>query len=434
MSVKIAAVTGSAPRSNMRWWVFLLFMVIITVNYIDRSSLPVALPFITKQQHLSPTVTGVILSAFFWTYAAMQIPSGWLADKIKPRLLTTGSVVGWGLAEALTAVASGAGILMLLRLLLGVFEGPIYPAGAKLNAVWLTSGERARGGTIIDSGAPLGTALGGITMVAFIGWFGSWQLAFVVAGILTILLGLFAGWFIRNTPHEHPMIDPSEASYIEKSLEEENRGVTASSRGNLFRYFKFPSFWAMCIGWLGFDVVFYGLLSWVPTYLTKYRHIPFALSGASVFIIFGSGFVGELVGGQLADAWRRRGGNPNVVLRTLLGIAGAITTISLFLVAYAPTAQRAVMWLAIVLFFLRWAGIYWSIPSILTDGDHAGLLGGAMNFAGNVGGILAPIVVGLILSATHSFVGALLLFAGSGLVWMVSSLIINYSKKLAIVD
>jgi ACS family D-galactonate transporter-like MFS transporter len=363
----------------------------------------------------------------------MQIPSGWLADRLKPRALTTGSTVGWGVVEALTAVASSTGVLLVLRLLLGVFEGPIYPAGAKLNAVWLTQEERGRGGTIIDAGAPLGTAIGGVVIVGLIGWLGSWQAAFIASGVITVILGLMAAWMIRNTPEEHPFPNAAEREYLRKAHEEEDRPVALiPARKNLLKYLPHLSFWTMCLGWLGFDVVFYGLLSWVPFYLTKFRHVPFAVSGVSVFIIFGLGFVGELVGGQLADYWRRKGGRPNTVMRTLLGIAAAITTIAVFLVAYATTAAEAIGLLAIVLFFLRWAGLYWSVPSILTDQSNAGLLGGAMNFVGNIGGIIAPIAVGAILGATHSFFLALMMFAFSGFLWFICSVLMDYSRKLPI--
>lgn len=423
------------PKTAVRWWIFVLMLIIVTINYIDRSSLPIALPLITKQYALNPVVTGVILSAFFWTYAAMQIPSGWLADRLKPRVLAAGSTIGWGIVEALTALATGAGFLIALRLLLGIFEGPIYPAGAKLNAVWLTAAERGRGGTILDAGAPLGTAIGGVVIVALIGWFGSWQAAFVAAGIMTVILGLLAAWFIRNTPAEHPSANAEEVRYLEAAHQEEDAAVVKSrARGNLFKYMKHLSFWTMCLGWLGFDVVFYGLLSWVPFFLTKFRHIPFSVSGLSVFLIFGMGFVGELVGGQLADRWRLRGGTPNVVMRTLLGIAGTITTLAVILVAFTTSAQAAVALLAVVLFFLRWAGLYWSVPSLLTDQEHAGILGGAMNFTGNLGGIIAPIAVGMILGATHSFFLALMMFALAGLLWLVSSLLMDYSRKLPITD
>ncbi|MDA8192959.1 MAG: MFS transporter [Thermaerobacter sp.] len=418
---------------GFRWTLFILFLVIITVNYVDRSAISVALPLIIPQFHLNPLTTGAILSAFFWTYAAMQLPSGWLADRLKPRALTAASTIGWGVVEALTAIASTTGVLVLLRLLLGVFEGPIYPAGAKLNAVWLTKDERARGGTLLDAGAPLGTAIGGVTIVGLIGWLGSWQAAFVVAGVLTTLLGILAAAVIRNHPNEHRRVQPAELAYLTNAHSDEDRGITNNPRrGNLVNYFGYVSFWTMCLGWLGFDVVFYGLLSWVPEYLTKYRHIPFAVSGGAVFIIFGMGFVGELTGGQLADYWLRKSTARNRVLRTLLGLAAAITTVAVFLVAFIPSASAAVALLAVVLFFLRWAGIYWSIPAILTDEAHVGILGGAMNFMGNVGGIVAPFTVGAILTVTHSFFWALMMFAGAGLLWFMCSVIMDYSRKLPI--
>src|SRR5438094_469648 len=99
---------------------------------------------------------------------------------------------------------AGWGALLLARLGLGVAEGPVFPASGKLNAVWLPARERGRGAVLIDGGAPLGTAFGGLIIALLIGVFGSWRTAFVAAGLGTIAAGLFAYWYIRDNPREQP--------------------------------------------------------------------------------------------------------------------------------------------------------------------------------------------------------------------------------------
>ena len=95
----------------------------------------------------------------------------------------------------------------------------------------------------------------------------------------------------------------------------------------------------MCLGWMFFNVTFYGLLTWMPTYLFKVHNLDIKSLGGASFIIFFSGFVGELIGGWIGDRWRSSGGSPNLVYRTLFAIAAIMVTISIFLVAYTSNAD-----------------------------------------------------------------------------------------------
>ena len=143
-------------KTTVRWRIFLLILLIVAINYVDRASLSVAMPAISKEFGIDAAAQGVILSSFFWTYAFMQIPGGWLADRYRPRLIIATATILWGVFQALAALATGWSMLLLARLGLGVAEGPVFPASGKLNAVWLPARERGRGAVLIDGGAPLG--------------------------------------------------------------------------------------------------------------------------------------------------------------------------------------------------------------------------------------------------------------------------------------
>ena len=158
-------------------------LMLIAINYIDRASISVAMPVISKEFDIDLTMQGFILSSFFLTYALMQIPGGMLADRFKPRVVIAAATLGWGFFQAVAAVSFNAWVLVLTRLGLGASEAPIYPAGGKLNAIWMTSNERARGATLLDGGAPLGAALGSLIIAGLIAEFGSWRISFVVAGV-----------------------------------------------------------------------------------------------------------------------------------------------------------------------------------------------------------------------------------------------------------
>jgi ACS family D-galactonate transporter-like MFS transporter len=158
--------------------------------------------------------------------------------------------------------------------------------------------------------------------------------SFVVAGVGTILCGLLAWWYIRNSPAEHPSVNKAEAMHIENAHALEDLNDPPPSGRGVAAYFAYRSVWCMCLGWMFFNTVFYGLLTWMPTYLFKVHGLDIKQLGGALFIMFFAGFVGELVGGQIADMWRARGGEPNTVFRTLFGIAAVVATISIFSVAY----------------------------------------------------------------------------------------------------
>ncbi|WP_020659931.1 MFS transporter [Amycolatopsis benzoatilytica] len=428
---------GSAParRTNVRWTLFVLLLVLVTVNYVDRGSISVALPLIQKEFGLSPSLTGLLLSAFFWSYALMQVPVGWLIDRFGPRKVITASCVGWGTATAASGLTGGFSGMFAARLGIGVAEAGVMPAGGKLNALWMHPKERGRGATILDAGAPLGAGVGGILITGLIALFGGWRMSFVIAGLLTALLGIAIWWYVRDHPRQHRSVNDAEAEYLEAAHRAEDEAAAAggaTARRAFLPYLKFRSFWAMCFGWLGFNGVFYGLLTWGPLYLSQAKHFKLASIGWSTFAIFGAGFVGEILGGLLADRLRAKGHGANLVMRTLLGVSSLIVASGLVGVTVVGSPMAAVVLLSVVLFFLRWVGLFWSVPATLGGRTNAGMLGGAMNLAGNVAGIGTPIAVGIIVGATGSYTGALLYFVVSAVIMGISVLTLDYSKRLPV--
>ncbi|CAG9183698.1 putative sulfoacetate transporter SauU [Cupriavidus laharis] len=432
MQTTSQAGTLTATRSGVRWKIFLMMLMLVAINYIDRASLSVAMPLIAKEFDLNPAMQGLILSSFFWTYAFMQIPGGMLADKYKPRIVIACATVCWGFFQAIAAVCTNATSLLLTRLGLGASEAPIYPAGGKLNAIWMTQNERGRGATLLDGGAPLGAALGSLIIAGLISELGSWRMSFVVAGVGTVLAGFVAWWYIRNSPREHGGVNELEARHIEEAHAREHSAEPTNLSGRSLDFFKYRSVWCMAISWMCFNAVFYGLLTWMPTYLSKARGFDLKTMGGASFLIFMSGFVGELVGGWIADKWKEAGGRPNVVMRTLFGIAAVVATVSIFSVAYVSSAVLVVALLSSTMFFLRWCGLFWSVPSMLGTRNKVGFLGGLMNLGGNIAGISVPIIVGLIVQATGSYFLALMFFAAAGVGLLLASTSIDYEKKIPV--
>ena len=150
---------STRPKTMVRWNIFLILLLLVTVNYIDRASLSVAMPLLTKEFSLSPVMQGFLLSSFFWSYTLMQVPGGVLVDRFKPRVILALCTLFWGGFQALAALATNSVTLLLTRVGLGVAEAPVAAAGGALNAAWLSQHERVRGAALMDGGSPLGARL-----------------------------------------------------------------------------------------------------------------------------------------------------------------------------------------------------------------------------------------------------------------------------------
>ena len=240
--------------------------------------------------------------------------------------------------------------------------------------------------------------------------------------------GAFAWFYIRNHPHEHESVNQTERVHIQDGLHQS--ASDAGEAAPLSAVFRSPSIWLLFIGWFCFNSLWYGFLTWMPSFLAKTQGLNIASLGWATFLVFFAGFVGELTGGQLLDSWLRAGGKTETVYRRLFGFSAGLATVAVFLVAYTHNEAAVISLLAATLFFLRWCGMYWTLPSLLIGGDKAGFLAGCMNFAGNISGIVIPVVVGVIISLTGSYNLALMVFAAAGFGLFLCSVCMRYRRAV----
>ena len=153
--------------TRYRWLMVILCFLVTTINYIDRAIFGVAAPIMREELNISPEMMGLILGGFFWTYAVMQLPMGYLVDRFGPRLMYTIAVAWWSVFTALMAVANSVIALFGYRLLLGAGEAGAYPSNAKVTALWFPRRERAFATSIFDSGSRVGSALSLPVVTAF---------------------------------------------------------------------------------------------------------------------------------------------------------------------------------------------------------------------------------------------------------------------------
>ncbi|WP_213308378.1 MFS transporter [Paraburkholderia sacchari] len=424
----IPAMSQAAAPTAVRWRIFWILLLLSSINYIDRASLSVALPIVSTEFHLTPAMEGVLLSAFFWTYALMQIPSGLLVDRFKARNIVGIATIAWGACQAFAAGCFHWVPLLLTRLGLGVAESPIMPAGAKLAGSWLTPSERGRGAALLDGGAPLGSAFGAIIITALIAWLGSWRLAFVVAGVGTVVVGVLAWWYIRNDPSEHAGVNDAERAHVE-SARRKPASSAPRERLPLRAVLADRSVLCMFASWACYNSVFYGLMTWMPTYLHKAHGFDLKQMGGATFVIFLCGFFGELFGGWLADKWRAAGGEANRVMKSMFGFAGLSSAAAILAVSYAKGLVSVVVLLSVALFFIRWCGMFWGVPAALGGQSRAGLLAGSMNFCGNIVGVVVPILIGVIVQTTGTYFLALMFFVAAAFGLAVCASLIDYRDR-----
>lgn len=435
METHMSATATSEKRltSNARFKVFGVLWIIILLNYIDRSTLSIAMPYIAEDLHITPEVKGWIMGTFFWTYLIFQIPGGWLLDKFGPRKIVSICAASWGVLQALLGLVSTGAALGALRLGLGAFEAPCAPSGSKLNANWLPASERARGATFIDMAGSFGTAVGGVLVTFIIGHFGSWRWAFVVTGLLTVVVTIAYHFYVRDTPEQHPGVNTAELEHIRGEVVADEIVDNDAPMPTVVDYAKSMSFWGMWLGRLGWALVWWGIISWTPSYLKDEMNFDLATLGWSTFVIYGMGVVGQLVAGSLADKGRALSGNYNRVMKSLLALSG-IGMLGCMLSLLAITnGYVAIVVLSLAVFFINFGGLYWAIPAWLAPKRQVGTVGGAMNIASSLGGAIAPVVMGYFIAWTGGYHGSFIFLGCCAAMYFLGSMVIDFKKPLAVV-
>ncbi|WP_052365129.1 MFS transporter [Halotalea alkalilenta] len=420
----------SCKKSNVRLKIFAVLWILVLLNFIDRAALSISMPFISEEFQLSPEAQGWLLGSFFWTYLLFQIPGGWLLDKFGARKIVGGAGALWGGFQLLGGFAMSGAFLTFTRLGLGATEAPVFPAAAKLNSRWLPSKERARGATFIDAAGPFGSAVGGIIVTGLIGITGGWRWAFIITGGLTIVVAVLYYLYLRDTPEEHPQVNDAERTYIQHDADV----ADTSDGGALPRandYLRSGSFWALWLGRLGWATVWWGIISWTPSYLSTAMNFNLSSLGWGTFAVYAMGVLGQLVAGWATDRFRANATNYNIVMKTILAISGVGTVAAILTLPVIENGYVALAALGVAVFFNQFGGIYWAFPAWLAPKRQVGTVGGVMNVASSLGGGFAPVVMGYTIAATGGYAGAFIFLAAAGGLYLAGSLAIDFNRPLA---
>src|SRR5579859_3038574 len=398
-----------------RWGITLLLGFGVLVNYFDRVNLSVSRDALQATFGMSAVMFGYLSSAYNWTYAVLQLPSGLLLDRFGVRRVGILSTIIWSIASFGAAISTGIGSLFGARFLLGIGEAPTFPGNSKAVGYWFPKDERSLATAIFDAGAKFSSAIGipilGMVLLHF-----GWRWNFAATGLISVLfLGLFYA-FYRN-PSEDKLLSPVERAYIARGGAQPEDRAKAERGAPLFYLLRQRSVWGLTLGFASYNYLFYLLLSWLPSYLSSTHHIDLLHSALYTSVPWLIATATNLaVGGWLVDALIQRGRNPVRVRQAIL-IGGTALGLGILGAANAHSASAALFWISISIGGLAAASpVGWSIPSLIAPRESVGTLGGILNFGNQLAGIAAPIATGYIVQATHSFFWA---FAAAGMVLII---------------
>lgn len=392
-------------RTRARFGVLALIATGTLINYLDRTILGIAAPSLTADLGISPTMMGVIFSAFSWSYAATQIPGGAFLDRFGTRLTYALSVGFWSFFTLLQAAITGIGGLLGLRLLLGVAEAPCFPANSRVVATWFPRNERAMATGIYTVGEYIGLAFLSPLLFLLLAAYG-WRSLFVVAGLAGMIFALV--WRAKYREPAESRANQAELDYIAAG-----GGLVAPvSTQQPFswraagRLLKRRQMWGVSLGQFAGNSTLVFFLTWFPTYLAKDRGMDWLKIGFFAVLPFIAASVGVLFGGWWSDRMLRQGKSPNVA-RKLPIILGLLLASTIVAADFVDDNRLVIAILSLAFFAQGMAALGWTLVSDIAPEGMLGVTGGIFNLAANLAGIVTPIVVGAIVAATGSFFYAL---------------------------
>jgi MFS family permease len=374
---------------SRRWVVVSLIVLGILISYIDRGNLSIAAPAMMQDFRLSPQFMGVLLSAFFWTYATFQIPAGAVVDRFGVRSIYAGAFLIWSLASAGIALTHGPTGVLSLRMVLGLAEavGPLASmAYIRRN---FSGSEHGLPIALYISGQNLGPACGTLLGAALVTNFG-WRVMFAVTGLGALL---WIPFWLAAAPRQSrkEIVAPPAARFSWDTL------------------FGSRAFWAMCPCVLLFSYYWYFLLTWMPTYLISSRGFSTMGMGkilsTPLFIMAGL----NVVSGWVADKLVERVQNV-FKIRILFAACGLLGAGAILILDVLPGRGPVlpVLIVSICSFGIA-SSNYWSIVQHTPPAAMVARTVGFLNTLSQIGGVLAPLVTGWTLGPRKNFTLAIFL-------------------------
>lgn len=387
-------------NANYRVNLLILLALSQALAFVDRVNLSVVVPHLIKEYNYTPASAGLLLSIFNFSYLIAILFAGPLTDRIKPKRSYPLAVATWSAATALCGTTVSFLPLAIFRALVGIGEAPMIPSGSRVIKETFPATKRGSAVSVFFAGNKVGLALGiplAATILTLLGrpW------VFYVTGLLG---AVWLMWWL--------------AIYREPKESEQNAQTREQEKISWASLLKYRTTWGMMLGQAGYLYVFFVFATWLPGYLELQRKLPTMKSGMLAMLPFVVGVACVLLGGWLNDRLIDRGHSLTVVRKAFSvgGIFGA--TLLVIAGALVEDTTLAVLFLTLAMGSLSLSTASLNAISIdVAPSNKVSSFVSLQNFGGNVGGALAPVITGILVSATGSFVVPLLVTAAIGLVF-----------------
>lgn len=406
---------------GLRWWIVGLVALATTVNYIDRQSISLLFPVLSKPSELniSPMQYANIGTILLLAYTFSQTISGRLYDRFGSRVGFTFSIIVWSCAAMAHSLMTGFVTFAACSFVLGFGEAGNWPGAAKVVAEWFPVRERALGMAIFNSGAAMGSVIAPPFIIYLQMQFG-WRTTFLIAGSLGFLW-LIAWLLLFRTPDKHPNITDEERALITQG----RKASVASAVPSWSKLLRLRQVWGIVLARFAVDPVWWLFVLWLPGYLSKARGLSLKQIGMFAWAPYLAAAAGSLFGGWLSGRLIRAGWEVNRARKAVITVAACLMPAGI-LAARAENPFAALLFIAIVLFgFQMWISNVQTLPSdFFKDsavGSVAGLGGtgaaiGSMTFMLSTGWIVthlsyAPV---LVIAGILAPVGTIVLFLVAG--------------------
>jgi MFS transporter, ACS family, aldohexuronate transporter len=383
-------------RIEQRWYPVVLVTAAIAISYFDRQTLPVAIAAIQHNIPISEQQFSYLQTAFLLSYAALYVLGGRMLDLIGTRRGFAIIMLWWSVACGLHGLATGFGLLLCSRFLLGMGEGGGFPAAVRVVAEWIPPEKRSTAVGIINAGTAVGS-VAAPPLIGFILLHSGWRAVFFTSGAIGLAWVL---WWVLTYRNDESARPAKPADLRVRASELSLRKLLGVRSVQTLVFAKFMS-----------DSAWYFLLFWLPKYLYDARHFDIKQVSYFAWIPYAASGLGSLIGGVFSSYLLQRGSSLDRSRKIALGISAAFMPV-VILVPTVPVS--AALALFSVAFFCQqsWSGLIMTVPADIFPLSAVGSVSGWVGFAGAIGGALFGVIAGYLLQ--HGFgYGTLFSLVGS---------------------
>jgi MFS transporter, ACS family, glucarate transporter len=403
-------------QTHVRYFIITILFAVSCFSFADRSALSQAVAAMPKSLNLTPERMGYLLSAFGWAYALGQLPAGGLLDRFGSKRVYGIGIALWSFFALLTGCVGylraslAFAALLVLRILAGLAQSPVFPGNGRIVAAWFPTAERGRASALFNSSQYFALPL----FAPLLGWLihiSGWESCFWFLGCLGAVLTLV--WFTNiYGVKEHPRIAPSEVEFIERGGGLVNTDTQSGARRNTLTWstVKMLLGYRMLVGvYVGqycINTLTWFFLTWFPLYLAQARHMSVLKVGLAAAVPGLCGGFGGILGGVLSDKLLHRGRSLSFA-RKLPIMAGMGLSMTIVACNYAHSQALMLFFMSLSFFGKGIGALGWTVISDTSPKGMVGMNGALFNLFGNLAGITTPLVIGAIVQKTHSYNGAL---------------------------